>query len=101
MILILNIYTGIVIDMLSIYETYCDLCDLTLGNRMFLSDGSEPGETRPANGRMLDGTVIMEMVYLGRNTLINKFLNVFSLKGKRGHSKNDHRTRSYIKGKQL
>jgi len=29
-----------VIDMLSIYETYCDLHDLTLDKRMFLSDGS-------------------------------------------------------------
>ena len=31
---------GIAIDMLSIYETYCDLRNLTIGKRMFLSDGS-------------------------------------------------------------
>ena len=31
---------GTVIDMLSIYETYCDLRDLTIDKRMFLSDGS-------------------------------------------------------------
>jgi len=31
---------GTVIDMLSMYKTYRDLCDLTIGKRMFLSYGS-------------------------------------------------------------
>jgi len=31
---------GTAIDVLSIYETYCDLRDLTIGKRMFLSNGS-------------------------------------------------------------
>jgi len=34
------IKSGTVIDMLSMYEAYCDLRDLTIGKRMFLSYGS-------------------------------------------------------------
>ena len=47
--------------MLSISETYCNLRDLTIGKRIFLSD--EPGETRPADGRPLNGAVVEEIVY--------------------------------------
>ena len=42
--------------MLSIFETYCDLHDLTIGKRnVFIRWFSEPGETRLANEFSLDG----------------------------------------------
>ena len=50
--------------MLSTYETYCDLRDFMIGKRMFyIIWFSEPGETRPANGRSADGAVVAEIVY--------------------------------------
>ena len=47
--------------MLSINETYCDLRVIAIGKRTFLSD--DPGETRPANGCSLDGTLVAEIVH--------------------------------------
>ena len=50
--------------MLSIYETCCDLRDLTIGKgNVFIRWFSEPGETRPANGLSLDGAVVAEIDY--------------------------------------
>jgi len=59
---------GIVIDMLSIYETYCDL---TIGKRnVFIRYFNEPGETRSANRLSLDGAVIAEIDILFKTIII-------------------------------
>ena len=61
---------GTVIDMLSIYETYCDL---TIGKRnVFIRWFSKPSETQPANALSLDGAVVEEIVYCENKTLRNQ-----------------------------
>jgi len=50
--------------MLSIYETYCHLQDLTIGKRMFLLYGSaSPLKHDSQTGHLLDGAVVAEIVY--------------------------------------
>ena len=52
--------------MYSIYETYCDLRDLTIGKgNVFIRRFSESGETRPANGLSLNGSVVAKIVCCG------------------------------------
>jgi len=64
--------------MLSIYQTYCDLRDLTIG-KFFIIWFSEPVETRPTNGCSLDGAVVAEIVYntvlyhISAETYLNNF----------------------------
>ena len=47
--------------MLLICETYCDLRDLTIGKIMFYHM-VQRDEMRPANGCLIDGAVVAEIV---------------------------------------
>jgi len=50
--------------MLSIYETYCDIRDLTIGKKnVFIRYFREPVEAEPANELSLDGAIVAEIVY--------------------------------------
>jgi len=63
--------------MLSIYEPYCDLRDLTVGKiSVFSRWFSKPSETQLANRLSLDGAAFAEIVYYEQLCDLTIFLSL-------------------------